>query len=140
MSTLEYRKTHREELKIKESERYYGNRKRILARLKTKEFRKKRKILRSKYKDYEKNYSLLRRHGITLDDFNQMLKTQDNKCAICGNAFKNRKDTCVDHDHNTGQIRQLLCFNCNIGIGKFKDSIDLVNRALGYLEKWSSIC
>ena len=84
-----------------------------------------------------KNSRLKQRYNISLEIFNQMLTSQDNKCAICGKNFKNKKDTCIDHDHNTGRIRQLLCCSCNLGIGNFQDSIVLVEKARDYLVKWS---
>jgi hypothetical protein len=128
-----YYKNNKEEIK----KYYQKNKDKILEKVK-----KWRKANPEKFKlqrtpEKVKDYSLQRRHGITLEQFNQMLISQDNRCAICNKLFKNEKDKCVDHNHLTGQIRQVLCFNCNIGIGKFGDSIDLVNNALVYLKKWT---
>ena len=95
------------------------------------------KAMPSRSPEHIKKQQLKKRHGITLEQFNQMLVAQDGKCAICHMGFKDNKDTCVDHNHKTGQIRQLLCFNCNVGIGKFDDSVRLLQNAVDYLEKWS---
>jgi hypothetical protein len=63
-------------------------------------------------------------------------EAQDGKCAICGvhEAYAPRKRLAVDHDHRTGAIRGLLCGNCNVGLGQFKDSPELLAAAIRYLE------
>ncbi len=61
---------------------------------------------------------------------------QNNKCAICSEELDRSSDmtkACVDHDHETGAIRGILCNGCNRGLGQFKDSIRLLNRATEYL-------
>ena len=59
-----------------------------------------------------------------------MLEQQDGLCAICGVA----PAVHVDHDHETGQVRALLCFNCNGGLGQFKDDPYLLQMAAFYVE------
>lgn len=76
-----------------------------------------------------------RRYNITLADFNNMLKLQDNKCSICNNTFKNSKDTNIDHCHSSNKVRSLLCYNCNVGLGHFRDNITYLNTAIDYLNK-----
>jgi hypothetical protein len=74
-------------------------------------------------------------YNMTLDDYDAMLKTQNNQCVICGKTpEENGKRLCVDHDHETGAVRGLLCDKCNTGLGFFRDSIDLVSRAKKYLK------
>jgi hypothetical protein len=77
--------------------------------------------------------SLQRRYGITVDDYRNMAEEQNGRCAICNDIPMRQLD--VDHCHNTGQVRELLCLHCNRGLGGFKDSADLVSRALDYLLK-----
>lgn len=82
-------------------------------------------------------YNLLRRYGITKEEWESLLETQGNKCAICRRGpegFKNHARLFVDHDHATGRIRGLLCGTCNSGLGHFKDSPDLLRMAATYLE------
>lgn len=94
-----------------------------------------------KHKNAEKNgltranSHLKRRYGITLDDYDKMLKLQDGKCAICGTSelAKGKSRFAVDHCHSTGKVRGLLCTNCNSGIGKLQDDKDLVMKAYEYL-------
>lgn len=74
------------------------------------------------------------RYKLTITEFETMIEKQNNCCAICGKEFNNTKRTkgpYVDHDHNTGKVRELLCHNCNLGIGHFGDNLKLVH--LGYL-------
>ena len=76
------------------------------------------------------------KYGITVEDYDRMLASQDGHCALCptvtGMGQKTRLH--VDHCHNTGKIRGLLCFDCNTGLGKFKDKIDLIEKAFCYLK------
>lgn len=65
-------------------------------------------------------------------DYEVMLKHQDGRCAICRKLPKNVR-LAVDHDHKTGQVRGLLCWACNSGIGKWNDDPKLLSRASDYL-------
>lgn len=73
---------------------------------------------------------------ITKEEYDQMYINQKGKCAICNNpptGFK--KSLCLDHCHDTIKIRGLLCDNCNAGLGKFKDNIEVLTKAVEYLRK-----
>jgi hypothetical protein len=78
------------------------------------------------------------KYGITLEEFNCMLKDQNNSCAICGcgNEKKNNYGLCVDHCHKSGKVRRLLCNHCNLGLGYFGDDIELMKKAIEYLIKY----
>lgn len=74
-------------------------------------------------------------YGITLEDYEIMYSKQSGKCLIC-NSFKNNKGKdglVVDHCHTNGNVRGLLCFECNTGLGRFKDNIVLLENAIKYL-------
>lgn len=79
-------------------------------------------------------------YGITIEKYEEMTLTQDNKCSICGKEenIKHQngkvKRLAVDHCHISGKVRGLLCTNCNTGLGKFKDSRELLAAALAYLD------
>jgi len=64
-----------------------------------------------------------------------MLKEQGGGCAICGETkpLKGKNYLCVDHCHETGEVRGILCHACNTGLGKFKDSPELLHTAINYL-------
>ena len=76
-------------------------------------------------------------YGITSEDFNALLQAQNDRCAICKSLPTQRstKENVlhVDHCHNTGKVRGLLCLSCNHGLGKFRDSPTLLRQAAEYL-------
>lgn len=79
-----------------------------------------------------------RQYGITLDQYEQKLKEQDFKCAICGNKDEvEGRRLAIDHCHNSGEVRGLLCGKCNRGLGLFYDNKDLLQNAIQYLNKYS---
>src|ERR1700761_10093 len=82
--------------------------------------------------------------GITLADFLAMIEKQEGRCAICQIDVKSltigkgrREAACVDHDHETGKIRGVLCHSCNTGIGLLGDSIGILEKAIKYLKESS---
>ncbi|MGY1623043.1 endonuclease VII domain-containing protein [Geodermatophilus sp. SYSU D00965] len=81
-----------------------------------------------------RTYHLSRRYGISAAEADLMLEAQDGLCAICNTASAAH----VDHDHETGRVRELLCFNCNGGLGQFKDDPDVLRAAAGYVERHRS--
>lgn len=96
-------------------------------------------VKRRKRADFQNNRETLRTNfGITLERYQEMHDEQGGLCAICARPeTAKRKDRllclAVDHDHVTGAVRRLLCNNCNHGLGHFKDSPDLLLRAVQYL-------
>lgn len=115
---------------------------------KSKESRKRyNKKNADKIKEYMKHYSANNndrirnasyksKFGMTLDDYNVMLIEQDYSCLIC-NIHESQLDRklAVDHCHDTGNIRGLLCNNCNTGLGRFRDDINLLTKAIEYLQQ-----
>lgn len=73
---------------------------------------------------------LIRTYGITLAEKEAMVKQQGGRCAICR---RKAKTLGVDHDHDTGFVRGLLCFRCNQALGFFSDSIQFLERAVDYM-------
>ena len=71
---------------------------------------------------------------MTSEEYKDMIRQQEGKCAICRGKDKNKK-LAIDHCHETGVVRGLLCSNCNRGIGFLKDSVVVLNKAIKYLEK-----
>lgn len=76
-----------------------------------------------------------RRSGMRLRvvEYQTMLAKQGGGCAICGGKNNNRRRMPVDHDHQTGVVRGILCDNCNLGLGKFRDDSRLLRAAETYL-------
>ena len=85
-----------------------------------------------------KNYHLKRLYGITLEEYKEKLANQGEGCAICGVKIPGGNGThfYVDHNHTTGQVRDLLCHNCNFVIGYAKEDIDILKAVINYLEIW----
>jgi hypothetical protein len=82
----------------------------------------------------DRDSKLKRIYGISYSEYLTMLEAQGGCCAICGtNDTGKRKAFAVDHCHETGKIRGLLCSNCNTGIGNLRDDIGLLERAIEYL-------
>ena len=65
----------------------------------------------------------------------EMIKNAGNQCQICKKRFASPSAMCIDHCHNTGEIRGMLCNSCNAGIGMFNDSAELLSSAIEYLAK-----
>jgi hypothetical protein len=78
-----------------------------------------------------------RKFGITEEQYNFLRISQNDKCAICNNGGSYQR-LGVDHNHKTGQIRGLLCAQCNAGIGNLKDSIELLENSIKYLKKYDN--
>lgn len=78
-----------------------------------------------------RNAHLKRRYGLTHDDVAAMVEAQGGACAIC----RVRPAEHVDHDHETGDVRGILCFTCNVGLGNFGDDPDRMELAVRYLKK-----
>lgn len=76
-------------------------------------------------------------YNITVEEYNELVKKQDNKCYICGTkGGYNDKPLYVDHCHSTGMVRKLLCQHCNSGLGMFRDNPELLEKAADYLRKY----
>jgi len=97
---------------------------------------------RKKNPDKMKAIDLKKRFGITLEEYNFLLDKQNGVCAICSEPEKRRdhrtkkpRALAVDHNHDTGEIRGLLCTDCNTGLGLLQDDPELLKLALSYLEE-----
>jgi hypothetical protein len=81
-----------------------------------------------------RHYHLKRRYGIGAVEVEEMLESQGWACPICATTLTAK--TChVDHDHKTGAVRGILCFNCNGGLGQFRDDPRALRQATAYLGK-----
>ncbi|MGC2429272.1 MAG: endonuclease VII domain-containing protein [Nitrososphaeraceae archaeon] len=87
------------------------------------------------YKLKYKHWNLQRKFGISLEDYNKLLKIQGNTCAICKEPCSSGKNLAVDHNHITGEVRGLLCEKCNQGIGALRENPELIMSAYEYLER-----
>jgi len=131
--------------KMKDAKRKWAseNTDKIKAHLDKTRLKNREKILKRSQESYKKNPTKYRnqflkyRYGITLDEYNQMLISQNGVCQICNKSCPSGYALSVDHCHRTGKVRGLLCVECNTGIGKLKDSVELLSKAIEYIKKYS---
>ena len=104
-------------------------RRRRFKELHPEEYKIKNRLKSSKHrrKNLYKN-----KYGIDISKYDELFLKQEGKCAICNNT-QNNKRLSVDHNHITKKVRGLLCFDCNTALGKFKDSKELLQKAILYL-------
>jgi Recombination endonuclease VII len=88
-----------------------------------------------KVKLYDRTKSLRRRYGMEPADFEQRLKEQNGRCALCRGkeSYGRSGHLHVDHDHETGRIRGLLCYRCNSALAQFGDNAEGIQKAIAYL-------
>lgn len=104
------------------------------------EYKKKRLIESKKWQennpDKRKNQRL-KQYGISFDEFNLLLIKANNKCQICGydNIDDKKIFPVIDHCHNNGNVRGILCSKCNLALGHFNDSIENLENAIKYLKE-----
>lgn len=92
--------------------------------------------------DYQRQWHLKTKYGLDLMGFDAMWQAFRGRCGICGCEMEMPSQqrgqalnvVALDHDHNTGRIRGLLCNACNKGLGMFKDDINLLKAAIKWLE------
>jgi hypothetical protein len=137
-----YRETHRDEIKA-HKEAYRRERGNARSRAWYATHREEKRAYQDAYRKEHLDHLLAiaenrRRqnlYGITTDEYNNMALLQNGRCLICGQEPSDGKALRVDHNHSTGKIRGLLCFNCNIGLGMFNDNPDLLAVAAEYLRR-----
>ena len=101
----------------------------------------KNQNLRRKWEDWDEKeraaYHLKKRYGISFVDYEEMFTLQNKKCKICSKELellgKNYNRAVVDHCHSSGEIRGLLCNPCNKALGIIKDSKEVLQKMINYL-------
>lgn len=116
------------ECRNEDSRRYgIGNRERRNVRLKL-----WRKANPEKAKINDRRKALRQNYNMSPDDYNKMLVAQEGKCFLCRRVANYR--LCVDHNHNTGQIRRLICHKCNSVLG-WIESRDILGKIVEYVSE-----
>lgn len=92
-------------------------------------------------KRHTRNKRLKNKYGITINDYEQMLKDQNNSCLICKDEFSDTIKPDVDHHHSTRKVRGILCHTCNLALGYLREDEDIIWNMLEYLKKtmWSKM-
>jgi hypothetical protein len=94
---------------------------------------------RDRHPERYRDLRLRSRYGLDVEAYEAMHEAQEGRCGICGGTetFEHKR-LCVDHDHETGVVRALLCTRCNKSLGGFQDDPALLRKAAEYLEHWSA--
>lgn len=156
----EYYLKNKDRIKAKSISYYAKNRQKVLKRL-AKKHKENPDVMRKRVSDYyhsnpeyrqksreysrrwirnnpEKRkvftrHSRIRAYGITPERYKEMLEAQGNRCEICGS--KNKRQMSIDHDHETGKVRGLLCDGCNLSLGHIERH-GFLEKALKYIAKY----
>lgn len=91
-----------------------------------------------------RRHHLKSKYGLTVDEYEAMLAAQGGRCAICGQRettprLGKVRNLVIDHDHETGKVRGLLCSTCNMGVGLFQESPDILETAADYLRAYGKV-
>ena len=109
-----------------------------------KAYREKRNAnaaLRERYAARQRDYAVVSLYGMTAVELLSLLDAQEGRCAVCSRTPDPDADRLamrvlhVDHDHETGKVRGMLCANCNMGLGQFGDDLARLRAAVAYLER-----
>lgn len=99
----------------------------------------KRSSIKAKNKKYinQKSYYWKKHYNLSIEDYNNLLIKQENRCLICGISFNNMKNRLIhiDHDHKTNKVRGILCNKCNCLLGCANDDILILLNSIKYLER-----
>lgn len=135
-----YREKHKERLAAQKKAYISANRQKHLEyhrakyRANRERYREQSKAYRQANLDRIKDGERLRKYGLTAEQYTELLRKQNERCAICGaKDAGGRGSWHVDHCHSSGKIRDLLCHTCNVALGNFKDDPRLLVRAVSYL-------
>lgn len=136
-----YCKENKEKLKEKRQE--YNPIRNEARRNRYREDEEYREYTKKRIKEYQikhpqtKRKERMKKYGLTPEDYESMYEKQKGKCLICGEQKVNRgkyHSLFVDHNHETGKVRGLLCQRCNFLIGQARDNVKILKSAIKYLE------
>jgi hypothetical protein len=132
-----YRATNLEKVRARSREimakRYHANVEKF-RKLKRDAARKERMENPEKVRARQRANNLRASYGMTVEDFETLRALQNERCAICRDPLSdNPKRVHVDHCHETGRVRGILCHHCNTGVGLFRDDPERLHRAIEYL-------
>ena len=114
---------------------YYKNREASIAKA-----RRWQKANPDKASAHAHKAALKLKYKITPEEYQRLVNNQKNLCAICGFPETRKKRLSVDHNHKTGKVRSLLCYNCNSALGLLKENLELLQKAMSYLQQHEADC
>lgn len=129
-----YRKEYRK--KYPEIDQKWRDNNKIEKSIANVNWRKRKRIfdpVEAHRRDRAANYR--KKYGITIEQYEQMFRSQDGACAICEKIWTGGKRLGVDHNHTTGRVRKLLCDGCNIFVGFYEKHTSKWPKIISYVEK-----
>jgi hypothetical protein len=150
-----YRSVHRKEINERRRRQYARDRERIAehvrqyhlshpekrpaawSRYKNKNVERLRDHWFKKYRENPNKFrekEFKRKYNLTLEDIDERLIRQNHQCLLCGKSLVETK-RCIDHNHETGKVRGILCTRCNTGLGYFRDDPVFLSQAIAYLSR-----
>lgn len=127
-----YYAANRETIRAKAAERRASNSEIVKAQERAAYQRNREAVLERQRIQRASGLTRLKEHGLTPNRYADLLMEQGNACAICAGPFG--RVPYIDHDHSTGAVRGLLCHNCNVALGHFRDNPEHMRRAIRYLD------
>jgi hypothetical protein len=121
-----YQRKNRKKLKAYKKKYYTSHKEELRAAYRT---------YQAMHKDEIKAYQLQRTYGISWEEYTDKLRESKGLCASCGRSFKDGRDTCLDHNHETGKVRGIICRRCNSWLGKY-ENIEFRNNIEKYLNQY----
>ncbi len=137
-SYREYRERNKEKIRARAALYRERNRERRNAygRNRYKELGGRKMKCPEKLRETDRRHHLKKNFGLTVEQYEQMERRQHGMCAICATRNPGQR-LAVDHCHDTGAVRGLLCLRCNVGIGMLNDDPKLLAEAILYLEAYA---
>jgi len=123
----EYYQNNKGKIKERNIEYYQNNKEKI---------KEQKREYRGNNKEKLRERGLLRKYGITIEQWNQKLEEQGGCCASCGDKFTENNKPRVDHNHETGEVRGLLCHGCNASYGLLQETLHKIQCLEKYHLKW----
>ena len=96
------------------------------------ENKERKKEYFQKRKEHFREYNFKRKYNLTLEQIDEILTSQDHKCLICGKSLIENK-RCIDHNHETGEVRGILCIRCNTGLS-YIENAKFLEASITYLK------
>jgi len=93
--------------------------------------RQRKESLERRHGGSSRHYHLMQEYGMGADEVDELIRQQGGLCAVC----REREANQVDHDHETGVVRGIVCLLCNAAMGAFHDDPDLIRRAIAYVKE-----
>ena len=88
-------------------------------------------------KEWMRDYNREKKYGLTAEAWDALFEAQGRSCAVCQSTDpRAKRGWHVDHCHETGAVRGILCAGCNTGLGHFRDDIDALSKAIAYLKRY----